>query len=577
MASQDVTSSADNMDLCDRIQESFPRSRGAIYESRVCDLDSRSEKRIRQMTSAIRAKDQWMEKLKNPEIRNRWSEEAKQASLTDAELAYALDELDYYASLHPPGSNTFLSPVENVWYSDSLVDEDTERELKKYTAIMEDVPESAKDWHPGSNEQVLNLIHPSLYPLVYERTRVMKEPIASPKEALDCGTLGEVPGSIQKLNDFVCEHFKDASDPKRSQYHVLGPAGSEIPRGFSTSTKFCWLPSEFRVDANGKTTIDSYINNLHPIKHASFYPVVANIFSRFVPLLEQVLTDLVHPIGRRVDTNCSWYSEEEFEFEGSDDDDYSNKYEEWQENRNFYEPQPGVFEAPKRPLVPYSLQGRRLQAIVKMSSIVLTPEKPEYTGGSWHVEALTTGLYYYDVENITESNLAFREAVDPILLDYEQGDSRGLSMVYDMFEDGVDDFVPVSQPLGQIEAKNGRCVVFPNTYQHRVSGFKLADPTKPGHRKIFAFFFIDPSTRIPSTEIVPPQQLSWWTGSKTNYAGLANTFPSIVQDIIIDNLDFLITEEQAKTIRLDLMDERKNRAAGIDEDLFEPGFSFCEH
>ncbi|KAJ1764747.1 hypothetical protein LPJ74_006580, partial [Coemansia sp. RSA 1843] len=53
--------------------------------------------------------------------------------------------------------------------------------------------------------------------------------------------------------------------------------------------------------------------------------------------------------------------------------------------------------------------------------------------------------------------------------------------------------------------KNGRCVVFPNIYRHKVGGFKLADPTKPGHRNIFAFFFIDPSTRIPSTKIVPPQ------------------------------------------------------------------------
>ncbi|KAJ2553316.1 hypothetical protein EV175_002986 [Coemansia sp. RSA 1933] len=67
------------------------------------------------------------------------------------------------------------------------------------------------------------------------------------------------------------------------------------------------------------------------------------------------------------------------------------------------------------------------------------------------------------------------------------------------------------QNIGQDETKNGWCIVFPNIHQHQVGGFKLTDPTKPGHRKIFAFFFIDPSTRIPSTEVVPPQQQDWWT------------------------------------------------------------------
>ena len=32
------------------------------------------------------------------------------------------------------------------------------------------MPEDQKDWHPGSNKQVLDLVHPSLYPLVYGKT-----------------------------------------------------------------------------------------------------------------------------------------------------------------------------------------------------------------------------------------------------------------------------------------------------------------------------------------------------------------------------------------------------------------------
>ncbi len=39
--------------------------------------------------------------------------------------------------------------------------------------------------------------------------------------------------------------------------------------------------------------------------------------------------------------------------------------------------------------------------IVKLANIVLTPEKPRYEGGSWHVEGMmnerivSSGIYYY--------------------------------------------------------------------------------------------------------------------------------------------------------------------------------------
>ncbi|MFF3570608.1 DUF4246 family protein [Nocardia jiangxiensis] len=33
-------------------------------------------------------------------------------------------------------------------------------------------------------------------------------------------------------------------------------------------------------------------------------------------------------------------------------------------------------------------RGRRLQLIVKLANIHLTPENSEYSGGTWHVEAM---------------------------------------------------------------------------------------------------------------------------------------------------------------------------------------------
>lgn len=46
--------------------------------------------------------------------------------------------------------------------------------------------------------------------------------------------------------------------------------------------------------------------------------------------------------------------------------------------------------------------------------------------------------------------------------------------------------------------------------QHRVSHFRLQDPTKPGHRRFIALWLVDPHQRIVSTANVPPQQLDWW-------------------------------------------------------------------
>lgn len=70
-----------------------------------------------------------------------------------------------------------------------------------------------------------------------------------------------------------------------------------------------------------------------------------------------------------------------------------------------------------------------LQVIIKLSSIELTPEKPKYKGGNWHIEGMlnehiaATALYYYDVDNVTESRISFRTAADLDSMDmkYEQG------------------------------------------------------------------------------------------------------------------------------------------------------------
>ena len=98
-----------------------------------------------------------------------------------------------------------------------------------------------------------------------------------------------------------------------------------------------------------------------------------------------------------------------------------------------------------------------------------------------------------------------------------------------------------------IKTTEGLCIVFPNFMQHRVSGFKLKDPTRTrgGTRKILVFFLVDPTTRVISTKDVEPQQT-------------------------------LMTKEEALYYRELLMFQRKYEI-GKQTDFFEREWSMCEH
>jgi hypothetical protein len=64
--------------------------------------------------------------------------------------------------------------------------------------------------------------------------------------------------------------------------------------------------------------------------------------------------------------------------------------------RRVVQPEPGTFEPPEEPVHYVDLRkdygDRGLQIIVKLANIYLTPEKPKYNGGVWHVEGQLVGF-----------------------------------------------------------------------------------------------------------------------------------------------------------------------------------------
>ncbi|MFH8637268.1 DUF4246 domain-containing protein [Streptomyces goshikiensis] len=466
----------------------------------------------------LRAKPGWFDKRNDADVVARWTREALDQGLTEAQVRYVLAELAHYAALRDGRTGVEVSAVDGVWQSDALVDDGLRSRLREAVRVLEQVPEAEKDWHPGSDGQVLDLVHPSLFCLV-----------------------NEVSGGPERA-------WLNPTD-RYSRYEF--------------SEKFQWLPTDVDVSEDGDVAFRSYVNNVHPEAHRELASVLPELFARLRPLFENVLTDLRHPRPLRIEADpYGWYDSEPQRPEKSahgDDEAYAEAVsawelalDDWWENRSPVIPDAPDFTPPERPGASdrVDLRGRRLQVIVKLATIHLTPDKPEYAGGSWHVEGMmnerivSTGIYYWDSENITESRLSFRAALDDP--SYEQNDDNGLREVY-----GLEDEDALNQTLGSASTPAGRCLAFPNVLQHRVGSFRLTDTTRPGHRKILAFFLVDPSEGIVSTSDVPPQQP--WSDTST------------------------MTLEQAKEHREQLMRERKFFVAEHNDQLYEREFSLCEH
>ncbi len=197
--------------------------------------------------------------------------------------------------------------------------------------------------------------------------------------------------------------------------------GSTRPKFWSKA--FQWLPCDV-VFAGEDVKITSYINNLHPKLHPELYSVIERLIAKSIPLwnltlsstyagrqarIQHEYTDYDYPLGREAPEELG--------------DDYDAR-DLWEKtNRVLQRPEPGDYEPFQRPVdeqinlrEDFGEQG--LQVIVKLANIALTPEKPAYEGGSWHVEGqlneriCATALYYYDSKNIADNFLAFRHRTE---------------------------------------------------------------------------------------------------------------------------------------------------------------------
>nr|CAG8993153.1 Unknown function [Penicillium sclerotiorum] len=388
------------------------------------DLKVYREILMMRVMNSITDKPDWDQKVFNEEITSKWRKEISESGqdVSTTMMDFVIGELQWRAELLKINKsvNVFTIGVEK---SDTAISDDLKKALIEAAAPLEDVPEDQKDYHPGSDQKVVDLVHPSLFPLVYGHTRILRDEVITLDNCLGTTGQGEV------------------------------------------------LPTPSKVEIKSRWTVSNF-NGSH---------VTLSIDAR----------------ANRIEWDTVEYESDQEEEEPEqgpeeDDDTYWERHWAWQTTQKIEQPEPGSLQKFKlnqtEKIDIRELFGKTgLQVIVKMANIELTPEKPEYEGGSWHVE-------------------------------------------------------------GQL----------------------------PGHRKILAFFLVDPHLKIISTANIPPQQMSWGAEKAELTRGvIGGRLPVELQDMVLQEgvLQPLMTMDEAKKFRWELMEERSVKAPNQNE-AFEMG-SFC--
>jgi hypothetical protein len=139
---------------------------------------------------------------------------------------WCIDELRYKAKIF---RETAAVSIYNgdVVKSDIAVSDSLKSALREAVIPLEDLPVREKDWHPASDEKVLDLVHPSLFPLVYGRSRILPDSLVGLDDCIQrCGEGDTVPVPSDKDTN-----------------HQEEPG--------SYSKKFQWLPCEVDVSGDG--------------------------------------------------------------------------------------------------------------------------------------------------------------------------------------------------------------------------------------------------------------------------------------------------------------------------------------
>ncbi|KAJ3495947.1 hypothetical protein NLG97_g3020 [Lecanicillium saksenae] len=450
---------------------------------------------------------------------------------------------------------------------------------------LEKDPIVQASWHhEGHHAIVRRLVDPSLWPLCYGQTRIVQVgDVIHRDNCLEYRCLGD---ELPRPDIFTV---------KMDRYALRSKNPEDL-----LSLNHQYLPMEVNISENGHATIESYINNVHPLEHAEFYNTIEHCITEWLPAWDITYRwhgefEFQRLKSNNVERRCitpdicgnsckAWnrpLDDSEEKRDISDVDDPFGNYNPFTGIYDSYEDTPrGKFDErwfnETHPIVSpdsfldsdaksataetdyrFRLQKENIrqsgyfngasgiQVIVELINIQLSPHQPLFEGGPWQTEALlnehvcSTALFFYDDENVTQSRLSFRAISDKASappLCFWPGEDW--RAIGRTYNIGKN-WWGWAQEIGSVSVTQGRVVVFPNILQHKMEPFSLANSHASGHRKVLALHLVDPAIPIISTANVAPQQRHWWPEST----------PS-------DYISGLMDIEDAMRIRQELLDER---------------------
>ena len=337
-------------------------------------------------------------------------------------------------------------------------------------------------------------------------------------------------------------------------YHLTLP----LVIGAREHLGMCVISRKFKNGANRPCfSITSYINNVHPAAHRRLYFTLEKFIDVLLPLFNCTLMDLKAP----------GYQNQRFHLAESGRDPMILR-------------EPGYFRPPEqRAIVDWlDKQGRYqdfiyvdlmkefwnigIQMVLHLQDINLTPETPQYEGEHWHIQGqmnervCATAHYVYAHQNTTLPTISFRRRINPEEAGLAKACITSPPFAPEMY--GVEGNDPPIQKLGEVSLREGRAVVFPNTFQTKLNPFSLADPSKPGHVRLLTLHLIDPNRRAMSTAMVPCQRRDWWAREMRSTCPRFWRLPTEVWENIVGMVDgWPLGMEEAQQMRTQFKEERE--------------------
>lgn len=317
------------------------------------------------------------------EITSEWRKEIADSGqdVSPKMIDWIIKELQFKSGVYQSSGEIVAFDI-GIVKSDTVIPAELTQALKEAVRPLENVPENQKDYHPGSDNKVVDLVHPSLFPVIYGRSHIL-------------------PDKVIGLDDW----FHHVGQAKRLLVPPEDESTTKDPHpGYRVtlediqpySRKFQWMPCDIKFADGGGCHIVSYINNLHPQENRPLYQVLEKIIAKAIPLWDVSLTYAIDEENRINYDTVEYLDHPEPEptpgdGEDSGSDEFIDRHNEWEKRCPVKLPEPGefrprIFDPGDDVKLRDTFAENGLQVIVKLANIELTPEKPEYDGGSWHVE-----------------------------------------------------------------------------------------------------------------------------------------------------------------------------------------------